>query len=261
MKFLNRLDLELFLSEVDRLDLLGQVDENYQPPDELLELFIKRRKPLTGAIKSFRRSQNTKEQWRKNRWKFMQGIKRFHSSTQGKRFHRNLGRFLSSRYFNPTLRSIVSQDREQDDKESRHVKEELSVYDLAEIIKALLSCKTHALIELEYFLPLEEEVSYWELLDVLLPGIDKIEKSLWLGHRLNEDDLELIFRLTNEKELVKSFAEACKVDVKFMEDVWNEFKNNNEERMGENLYVDWVEFVYNKLDGSTRKIMNEQDKS
>ncbi len=230
MKFSNRLDLELFLSEVGQLDLLGRVDESYQPTDELMELFIKRRKPLVGAIKSFRKSQNTKEQWRKNRWGFMRGIKRFHASTEGKRFHRNLGRFLATRYFHPTMKSIISLDREKSDKESRHVKEnkevDLNIFELAEILKAINSAKTHSYIELEYFMPLLEEVDYWEFLDEILPDLDVIEKRLWLSEQLDDRDLEVLFRLTEKKEMIKALVESSGIEYKTIEKFWDEFESN-----------------------------------
>jgi len=248
MKFSNRLDLELFLSEVGRLDLLGQVNEDYQPSEDILELFVKRRKPLVGAIKDFRKSQKTKEAWKKGRWNFMKGIKRFHNSTEGKRFHRNLGRFLSTRYFHPTLRSIIGVDKDQGDKESRHVKENLSIFELAEILKALSSAKTHSFIELEYFFPLEEEVDYWEMLDEILPSLDRIEKKLWLDQRLDEKDLEVIFRLTEKKELIKALAEDSKIDYKFIEESWDEFEKNN--NLEEDICLNLIKFIGDKYASS-----------
>jgi hypothetical protein len=244
MKFSNRLDLELFLSEVDQLDLLGQVNESYQPSDELQELFIKRRKPLVGAIKDFRRSQKTKEAWKKSRWKFMKGIKRFHNSTEGKRFHRNMARFLSSRYFHPTLRSIIGRDQDQSDKESRHVKEDLSIFDLAEILKAITSAKTHSFIELEYYMPLLEEVDYWEFLDEILPALDAIEKKLWLSERLDDRDLEVLFRLTEKKELIKALSEFSGIEYKTIEESWNIFESSV--YMEEDICLNLIKYIGEK---------------
>jgi hypothetical protein len=236
--------LELFLSEIGQLDLLGQVDESYQPSEELLELFIKRRKPLVGAIKDFRRSQKTKEAWKKSRWKFLRGMKRFHNSTEGKRFHRNMSRFLSSRYFHPTMKSIINRDREQSDKESRHVKEDLNIFDLAEILKALTSSKTHMLIELEYFMPLTEEVEYWSFLDEILPALDVIEKKLWLSERLDDWDLEVLFRLTEKKELIKALVESSGIEYKAIEEAWNEFEMTA--NLEEDICLSLIKFIGEK---------------
>lgn len=243
MKFFSKLDLELFLSEVDRLDLIGTVNESFEPSQDLLELFIKRRKPLVGAIKDFRRSQKTKEQWREHRWKFMKGMKRFHNSVKGKRFHRNMGRFLSTRYFHPRLTSIVKDDQESSMQGSR-MKEDLNIYALAEILKAINSAKTHSFIELEYYFPLEEEVSYWEFLDEILPSLDRVEKKLWLGEELDHADLETLIRITEKHELSKCIAECCEVEYKKIEDLWNEFELKNQDRLDEDiLSTEMIDFI------------------
>jgi hypothetical protein len=244
MKFRDKLELEVFLTEINRLDLMGQIDESFVPTVEMEESFIKRRKSLTGALKSFRRSQQTKEQWRKNRWGFMKGIKKFARSVEGKRFHRNLGRFLSSRYFNPTMKSIISLDREQDDKSSRSVKEELNIFELAEILKAVTSAKTHILIELEYYMPLDEEVDYWEFLDEIIPALDTIEKKLWLSERLDDGDLEVIFRLTEKNELIKALSEFSGIKYKEIEEFWNEFESSA--NMEEDVCMNLIRYIGGK---------------
>lgn len=256
MKFSNKLDLELFLSEVDRLDLLGQVDESFDPSQELLELFIKRRKPLVGAIKDFRRSQSTKEQWRQKRWRFMKGIKRFHNSVKGKRFHRNMGRFLSTRYFHPQMKSIIGDDQESSMQGSR-MKEGLNIYDLAEILKAINSAKTHIFIELERYFPLQEEIEYWEMMDEIFPGIDRVEKRLWLGEELEKEDLEILFRLTEKKELVKAFAESCNFDCEKIENFWDEFEEKNKDKLDEDVYIDLIGFIWENIEKSKKEKLNE----
>lgn len=224
MKFKNKLDLNLFLTEVGQLDLVEKLDESYEPPDDVVEGFIKRRKALVGAIKDFRKSQGTKEQWKTNRWKIMKGIKQFHRSTEGKRFHRNMGRFLSTRYFRPKLTSIVKDDQQ----------ESLNVYDMAEVLKALTSAKTHALIDLEYYMPLDEDVEYSTFLDELLPGLDGIEKKLWNSEKLNEEDWELLTQITNTQELLKCIDEECKVHCDNMTDLTT-YCNENDKSLCENL--------------------------
>ena len=244
MKFRDKLELEIFLTEIDRSDLISQTDENFVPTQEMEEAFIKRRKPLTGALKNFRRSQQTKEQWRKNRWGFMKGIKKFSRSVEGKRFHRNLGRFLSTRYFHPTMKSIISLDREDSGKESGHVREGLTIFDLAEILKAINSAKTHMLIELEYYMPLLEEIDYWNFLDEILPALDVIEKKLWLSEKLNNQDLEVLFRLTEKKELIKALAESSQIDYKIIEEYWNEFESTA--NMEEDVCINLIKYIGEK---------------
>jgi hypothetical protein len=246
MKFSNKLDLELFLTEVDRLDLIGTANESFEPSQDLLELFIKRRKPLVGAIKDFRRSQKTKEQWREHRWKFMRGMKRFHNSVKGKRFHRNMGRFLSTRYFHPRLKSMVKDDQET--MQGSRMKEGLNIYDLAEILKAINSAKTHLFIELERYFPLQEEIEYWEMLDEILPSLDRVEKKLWLGEELGSADLETLMRITEKHEMSKCISESCKVECKKVEDLWNEFESKNQDRLDEDiLATELIDFIKESL--------------
>lgn len=246
MKFSNKLDIELFLTEIDRIDLLGKVDESFVPTPEMEESFIKRRKPLSGALKDFRKSQSTKGEWRKNRPGFMKGINRFHKSTEGKRFHRNLGRFLSSRYFHPRLKGVVKDDQEGSMSTGR-TEESLSVFDLAEVLKAITSIRTHCFIELEYFHPLQEELDYEDFLEEILPALIYIEKKLWANEKLNGYDIELLFRLVDKKEMANAMADGSGIESKRIEEAWDEFEIKSDS--DKNTCLNLIEFIkekYNK---------------
>lgn len=52
---------------------------------------------LRKAAKDVGRSQAAKRAWKLKRSTYMKSIKRFHKSTSGQKFHRNLGRFNSTR--------------------------------------------------------------------------------------------------------------------------------------------------------------------
>jgi hypothetical protein len=227
MKFSSKLDLELFLTEIDRLDLLGEVDESFVPTPEMEESFIKRRKPLSGALKDFRKSQDTKGEWRTSRHGIMRGINKFHKSTEGKRFHRNLGRFLSSRYFHPRIKGLVKDDQEDSSKSAR-AEESLSKFDLAEALKAITSIRTHCFIELEYFHPLQEELDYEDFLEEILPELISIEKKLWANEKLNGYDLKILLQLVDKKELANAIAGDTGLESKRIEEAWNEFEKKAE---------------------------------
>jgi len=227
MKFHSKLDVQLFLAEIGRLDLIDQSDESFVPTKEMEESFIKRREPLSGALRDFRKSQGTKGQWRENRHGIMKGIKKFHASTEGKRFHRNLGRFLSSRYFQSRLKGIVKDDQE-DSPKSMKAEESLCIFDLAEILKATSSIRTHAFIELEYFHPLEEELDYEDFLKEILPALLYIEKKLQSNEQLNDYDLEIMFRLVYKKELKKSLDDTTGMESKKIDEVYDEIEKGFE---------------------------------
>lgn len=85
-------------------------------------IFIKKRNKLVTLLKSFNRSQAAKRGWGAHRYKFMSAIKAFHRSSAGRKLHRKLGRFLSTKDFHQKdgifipreeRKSITSMLREQ----------------------------------------------------------------------------------------------------------------------------------------------------
>jgi len=220
VKFQRLEDKKLFLLELGRTDLLESVTDDWQPDDELVELFLKRRKKLIQRLKDFRRSQIQKANWRRYRWKYLKGIRRFHRSTKGKRFHRALGRFLATRIFRPS--------------------ESLTTFEAAEALKALNSAKTHAYIELEYYMPLEDELDYIFFIEELVPMIDRAEKHLISKTslltedkvELSDEDFEFLLRLVEPNALMKALAEQLGKEVEEVQRLWNKAKEIVEKEQG-----------------------------
>lgn len=179
MKFKSILDKQKFLLEIERLDLLENLTEDWVPSKELLELLLKKRKDLVGKLKNFRKKQAGKENWRKNRYKLMKGIKAFHKSTKGKRFHRSLGTFLATRDF--TNQSLVRR---------------------TESLKAISSLKTHLFIEGEYYKSLIDEVDFQETLETILPVINDVEKCLLEFKDIGPADMGSIFRFCEVNSII-----------------------------------------------------------
>lgn len=69
--------------------------EDEQPGES--SSFVKHRKMIVPMLKDFRKSQQTKHNWRTNKNSMLKGIKKWHSDPEGKKFHRQLGRFLATR--------------------------------------------------------------------------------------------------------------------------------------------------------------------
>lgn len=212
MKFKTVEDVKLFLLEISKEDLLESVDSNFEPTSDMVELFIKRRRVLLTRMKDFRKSQQQKANWRRYRYKYLKGIRSFHKSTKGKRFHRNLGRFLATRIFN---------------------KGRLSSFEAGEALKSLNSAKTHAFIELEYYFPiLSEEVDYHLFLEELIKVASRVEKFLLSESSLlcidkadlSDDDFEFLLRLVETSALIKSFADKTGRSVEEVEKLWNKAK-------------------------------------
>lgn len=173
-----------FLVDAGRLDLLESTDPL---PDEVFELFTKKRKSLVSGLKDFRRSQISKQSWNRHRWKYLRGIKKFHKSVDGKKLHRSMGRFLATRIFHPDRLSHLSSLK-------------------AESLKAVSSLKTHLYLIGQYYMPLEEDVEYNLFLDYSIPKLVSVEQKLFedIWDQINSDEMELLFRLTDSRDLVKA---------------------------------------------------------
>jgi hypothetical protein len=170
--------------------------------------FIHRRQGLISQLKDFRKKQASKHMWRANRWKTLVGIKRFHRSTQGKKFHRMLGRFLANRY---------TRDKEKRDSEYREN------YDLS---IALSSLQTHATLELGYFIPsILETVEYQEFVDYITEELGHIYTAITEGTLNFEEHEEFLLRLVETAELVKAFAEKTGKSVQEVESAWDKAKS------------------------------------
>lgn len=172
-----------FKKESDRLFL---EEEAKKSGVSLEEQFLKRRK-LEIGLTDWERRLNQKQNWREKRFKYLQGIRKFHRSTKGKEFHRRLGRFLATRDTSSKLAYYQGiQDKERFLESLRFDK----VDEYREFLISVLSALTHALIEERYFEPdLDEAVRYKMFLGILLAeGVDVLKKVC--EGRDNEIDFE-----------------------------------------------------------------------
>jgi len=197
MKFESKEDAAMFLLECDRPDLAATVDESFSPDDELVEVFIQRRKATVRHLKDFRRQQITRQQWRHNRYNMMKGIKSFHKSTKGKKFHRALGRFLSTRL--PLAKGSLLAVR--DIGEASYIRE------LGEVFKALSSYKTHAWIQFENYMSASDTADYEIFLDAAVEAITKIEVELMKPTPvLDADAVDLVLASLNHNYVLDPLA-------------------------------------------------------
>jgi len=206
MKLQNQEDRLAFLADAGRLDLL-EGDEEIS--DEIFELFIKRRRPLVRSLVNFRQKQVQRQQWRANRWKFLRGIRKWHSSVKSKRFHRAMGRYLATRIFRPKLSTFAGylKDRDKNRFESLDPLQD-------EALKSISSMRTHLYIDLGYYQTLEEEANLFQLLEYAIPLLNTIEIKLFENSEsiLDPDEEELLLRLVDENELCKSFSEVLSIE-------------------------------------------------
>ena len=187
-----------FLADVGRLDLYESEDEL---TDDLFEAFIQRRRPLVRRLVNFRRGQLSKENWRHNRFSILKGIRKWHTSVRGKRFHRALGRFNATRIFRDKLPKLGTHWESLDPLQDQ-------------ALKAISSIRTHLYIDMGYYQSVEEEADLFQLLEYAIPLLNDIEVKLFNDSdaELSEDEEEILLRLLDQREFCKSIAEVLEVD-------------------------------------------------
>jgi hypothetical protein len=176
-----------FRSEIDeKLAQLEFAESRFSSMEE----FLKKRRELEIELTDWERSQAQKHNWRQHRWEYMKGIRKFHNSTQGKRFHRQLGRFLATRDFSDLSYLKRASTTEK-------------VIECVDLFVPLLSALTHALIEKRYYESnLSEEVDYNVFLEELIREVrDALNWLLGEGEKdLNRDFLLAIIDITSPKD-------------------------------------------------------------
>jgi len=200
MKLREDEDKYSLLVEANRLDLLNTTVDDL--PEDVYMGTIRKRKGMLTRFKNFRKSQNSKKQWRTKRWGLMKGIGKFHKSTGGKRFHRSLGRFLAVRHLEsaPEKIELVREDA----------------------LKAVSSLKTHIYIEQEYYMPVNEYVEFQIFCDYAIPLLSEIEHNIYQDTvcEISKDQLELLIRMIDQKDLVLALREATGYDVEKITEMW-----------------------------------------
>jgi len=96
LKFISSLDAQRFcLEESLSFDNIVESDDTFtlEVPEDLLE----RRRATKSRVKDLNKSRTAKKNWRLNKRNYLRGIRKYHKSTKGKRFHRKLGRLMATR--------------------------------------------------------------------------------------------------------------------------------------------------------------------
>jgi len=230
VKFASKDDIMMFLVEAERMDLMSEISagKDFKPTAELVEMVIRKRRLFIPKLVDFRRSQVTKAEWRKFRYKIMKGIKRFHRSTAGKRFHRSLARFIATRQFYRSD-SLVGNKNE-------------SVDIVLDTLKAIASAKTHLLIESHFYMSVDVYVDYFIFYEDAYAALSSIEQKVYaFDENIDKDDVELLTRMVERKYLISEIADAKS---RKFENVLRQFEEilakRNED---EPCYVDAVKMI------------------
>ena len=226
MKFKEEIQKNLLLIEIGEF---SSVSDNPLITEEQEKIFIQKRTPELNHLVDFKKSQKAKSAWRRHRYDYMTGIKKFHNSTKGKKFHRQLGTFLATHNFTDSIlnQGLISEINKTDESLDKFCQNKLdfgyvSIADTAATLKALSSLKTHILIEAEFFKPLFEEYSFRCLLEDSTEVLKSLEDSLLCGYdkRIAIADLEFLFRITDNAHL-PLVAEKLNLDISHINERYN----------------------------------------
>jgi hypothetical protein len=196
MKFQTLSDIQMFLLEIDKGDLIYTVNEKFQPTIEMVEEFIKRRRGLISKLRDFRKSQDSKRSWRQNKHKYKSAIKRFHKSTEGKKMHRKLGDFIANREF-------------RDNRYNEELDFSVRLHEVSEVLKSISSLKTHMFIESEYYAPIASQLIFEELMMECVPELSLIESSILFDNKLDEEKYDMLITITHPDSLAQCINEVC----------------------------------------------------
>ena len=202
MKFKTDEDRIKFLIDSGNLKLINLSPEDLD--EGMFSSFIKTRRNLVSNLRDFKKSNRQTSVWKEQRFKYLQGIKRFHNSIQGKRLHRTMGRFLATRIFNLNPNNLRSRSMLRASESS---------------LKAVSSVRSHAYIELEYTYPILEEVQLYDWLEYAIPLLNNLEMKLFEdnSYQPTDDELELLLRVVELKEVDKAYKDFYGFDLRLNE--------------------------------------------
>lgn len=187
MKFHDSLSVSLFLLEIGQpMDESNTV--SFEPTPEMMEFFFKKRAKLVHKLIDFRKSRQQIANWKKNRWKYIKGIIKFHHSTEGKRFHRQLGDFLARNDFSGGF--------------LRSSHESFINGEVGSILKVISSARTHAYIETEFYCSVDEQADYIIFLEEMMAATHQLEEKIYNMKPLDEEDIETMLNIIGKNNIL-----------------------------------------------------------
>jgi hypothetical protein len=223
MKFLDTHELNLFFIESGNASKINTEDPSvYETPVEMLEAVFIKRQDRKGGLLDFRKSKDTEGQWRGMRYKMLKGIRRFHKSTEGKRQHRAMARFLTNKEFRPDVKSQTT----------------LSLQERSNLITDL----DNFVLGLEefhskYFHPIDDYFDMFAVRGIVHDMCENVISSLISPSELTDDQCDFIDSLVEPTNVISYLSESTNRTCDEVTVIWNQEKDN--------LVVDLPEFSPN----------------
>lgn len=176
-----------FRTEEDKEACIKLAEANQQSLEEWVKHRYKTLTQLDNFMPNFRQSQDMKRNWRLDKNRYVSSMNKWHNSVAGKRFHRQLGRYLALRA--PLYReSLVADSLDKSSEEYNST--------MAKI--AINSMMTHLLIESLYIEPdFDEHAKMREFLKMSEAYLADIFSKLTNNEQLTQDDLTFLEEINN----------------------------------------------------------------
>ena len=178
------------------------------------EKVIRRKLQIVRKAIDRKKSRNMKNNWRRNKHTFLKGIKKWNKSTQGKRFHRALGRFNALREENSDVLY-------------------LDFDTITDALFAISSIETHLFLELKYYeTDIEALSDFLEILHEFLEDENYLKTILLntyiTGYILKEDFQKI-------KDLISFFIDPVMYYYELR--TMNNLSNDKNQLKGEQLEI------------------------
>ena len=148
----------------------------------LNEMEVRKRLTLATVTKDQKKSRGMKNMWRRNKHQMMKGIKKWHKSTAGKRFHRALGRFNA-------LRESVTYYVDGVTPGSNHVA--LTMEQVNDALLSLSSIETHLYLELQYYeADPQAMIEFLDIIDNFVMDTSYLKVELLISYKTGEIETE-----------------------------------------------------------------------
>lgn len=203
LDFLDNYEFKLFLIENGLVRDINKDRNSYTIDESNLEEFFIKKQRFISNYKDFRKSQDTESQWRGMRYKMMKAIKRFHRSTEGKRLHRRMARFLSTR---EPMKGPISLGMQE-------ASELINDIDsLVEGLTSFLNNYYHHTDELKELVILSEDVH--EISETII-------SRLVIGeYTVNEDEVDFFKTIINKESLFEVLKEDLSLEQTKIDELW-----------------------------------------
>lgn len=196
IKFHSLTDKKLFLRELSENALATSIDASFKPSDEQVALMKSNR-----LLKYFRKPCKN---FRDTNYATSRGVKVFKKAVSNKKFNTSMATFL--------VQADAAIPTSLDDK--------------FKLIQVLTSISTHVLIENQYYHTLLEHEELKNLTVCVIVELQAISNKLLICERLDAFQLNLLFRLTSTKALIKAFAEKYNEPIDGISILWEATKGS-----------------------------------